>query len=84
MNAAGNGDPIFRDDVEFHGMLIHLGQLGWSRNGKGKREGRLPFSPNASLLTALLSYLGFLLKCVDVPPDLIVAWEGEGHAGILP
>jgi hypothetical protein len=84
MNAAGNWDAIFADHVEFHTVLIHLGQLGWSRNGKGKREGRLPFSPNASLLTALLSHPGLLLERLDVPPDLIVAWEGEGHAGILP
>jgi len=84
MNAAGNGDAIFRDHVEFHGMLIDLGQLGWGRNGKGKREWRLPFSSNASLLTALLSHLGFLLKRLDVPPDLIVAWEGECLSGVLP
>ena len=64
-------------------MLIDLGQLSWGGNGESKREGRLSFSSNASLLTALLSNLGFLLKCVDVPPDLIVAWEGEGHAGVL-
>ena len=84
MNTAGNWDAIFRDHVKFHTVLIDLGQLGWSRNGKGKREGRLPFSPNASLLTTLLSHLGLLLERLDVPPDLIVAWQGEGHAGILP
>ena len=84
MDAAGNRDAIFRDHVEFHGMLIDLGQLGWGRNGKGKREGRLPFSSSASLLTALLSHLGFLLKRLDIPPDLIVAGEGEGHSRVLP
>jgi hypothetical protein len=65
-------------------MLIDLGQLGWGRNGKGKREWRLPFSSNASLLTALLSHLGFLLKRLDVPPHLIVAWEGERLSSVLP
>jgi hypothetical protein len=84
MHAAGNGDTIFGDHVEVHTVLIHLDQLGWSRNGTGKREGRLPFSLNASLLTALLSHLGLLLERLDVAPDLIVAWEGEGHASILP
>ncbi len=64
-------------------MFIDLSQLGWSRNGKGKREGRLPFSSNASFLTTLLSHLGFLLKRLDVSPDLIVAWEGECHSGVL-
>jgi hypothetical protein len=65
-------------------MLIDLGQLSWGGNGESKREWRLSFSSNASLLTALLSYLGFLLKCVDVAPDLIVAWEGECPSSVLP
>ena len=84
MNAASNWNAMLRDHVEFHGMLINLGQLGWGRNGKGKRERRLPFSSNASLLTTLLSHLGFLLKRLDVASDLIVAWEGECSSGVLP
>jgi hypothetical protein len=84
MDTAGNGDTIFGDYVEFHGMLIDLGQLSWCGNGESKREWRLSFSSNTSLLTALLSYLGFLFQCVDVPPDLIVAWEGECPSCVLP
>src|SRR3989454_2131179 len=62
MNATGDRNPIWGDDVEFHAVFIDLGQLCRRRNGEGKGAGRLSIAPRASHLFARSEHLRFLFQ----------------------
>src|SRR5215831_8834921 len=82
VNAAGNRDAITGYHIEFHTVLIDLGQLCWCGNGEGKGERGLPFAPRPSLFATRLAHRWFLLEREDVTPDLIVTRKRESHTSV--
>src|SRR5258708_40236151 len=83
MNATGDRNAVWGNDIEFHAMLIHLGQLRWSWHGECKGAGGLPFSLGATLLSACRAHLGLLFKGLDIGTNLIVGRQRDGGSRVL-
>jgi hypothetical protein len=82
MDATGNRNAIFGDDIQFHEMLIDLGQLGWGRNRESKRKRRLPGTWRVFLLAACPLHSRLLFEGKHTIPYLTVGRKRKSGASL--
>lgn len=83
MNPTRDRNAVWRNDIEFHTMFIHLDQVGWGGNGERKGAWGLPIAPRSGQRFACLSYLRFLREGPYIGPDLVVGRQRDGGAYVL-
>ena len=83
MYPTGHRNPVWRDDIQFHAVFVHLGELRGGRNGERKGARGLPIAKRSGHVFACSASLRFLLEELHVATHLLVGRQGDGGSGVL-